>query len=204
MTERARRGEAEAIKELESKPRGQRTAEETLALAEGSRAAKLDEIEELKRKIELLPKYGREKPGKKRIMELAKDREVATETLRMLASLPGELGPDLLYELWTGTRRRTETTELAEVLLHSKDVRQKASKGLSIALSIRESEDCEEMAKLLQEAIDKGDRRSLVPIVKLNNKRGCGDNKLDDCWKCIRDSDLLKDAVVATRKRSPP
>jgi hypothetical protein len=204
VLDRARKGEDEALEELGGLAPGERDIEQTLAIAEGNRATKLSQIAEIKRKVELLPKYAREKPGKAQILDLARDREVSTDTLAMLASLPGDVGPDLLYEIWTGTRGRNETTELAEQLLHTKDLRPKASKALSIALDIRETEDCDTMAKLLQAAIEDGDRRSLVPIVRLNNKRGCGEKKRDDCWPCIRDTNLLKDAVVATRSRRAP
>jgi hypothetical protein len=197
LVQRAAAGEAEALKELEARPREERSAEETLALADGSRAAKLEELAELQRKIELLPTYGREKPGKSRIFELARDREVATDTLRMLSALPGDVGPDLLYELWTSTTRRNETTELAEALVYSKEVRAKASKALAVALALRETEECEKMAKVLDEAIAFGDRRSLAAIGKLQNKRGCGPKNRDDCWACLRDSDRVKDAVGA-------
>ena len=202
--ERAAQGQKDAVAELEKMPREERTAEQDLALASARAVDKRKQIDELGRKIKLVPKLGRDRNTKKKLEELAADREVGNDALAMLSKLPGPVGPDLLYMIWTRTSRKTDTTELAEQLLYSKDVRPKASDALSVALDLRVEDDCDKMKKLLERAQDKADRRSVVPIVHLNVKRGCGPKKTDDCWACLRKTTLVKDALKAASRNAPP
>jgi hypothetical protein len=197
----AARTDDKAVSEIQSRAPTERTAADVLVLAEARAARKQARISELGRKLELVPKLGRDKDTVAALKELAYDREVGNVTLRMLADLKSDIGPDLLYVVWTGTPRKTDSTELAEQLLYSKDVRTRASEALSVALDLRVEENCEDMKKVLERAIQHGDRRSLGPIVRLNNKRGCGEKKLDDCWSCLRDSDLVKNAQKEASKR---
>jgi hypothetical protein len=200
-------GDAEALKALEGRARTDRSAEETVALARGRAAAQRNEISELKRKIELVPKVGREKTTIDQLRDFAADRALAVDVLEMLASLEGEVGPDLLYTLWRDRRiRDKETRELAEELLYSKDVRAKASAALGVTLDLRavEDEKCDEAAKILERAKTQGDKRALYAMGRFYQKRGCGDNKLLDCWPCLREGDLLKDAAAEVRKRPSP
>jgi hypothetical protein len=165
------------------------------------------EISELKRKIELVPKVAHEKTTIDKLREYARDRALAIDVMEMLASLEGEVGADLLYRLWRDRRIRSkETRALAEELLYSKDVRKKASAALGVTLDLRAVEDgkCEEASAILERAKTKGDKRAQYAMGRFFQKRGCGDNKLLDCWPCLRTGDLLKDAAAAVRKRPSP
>jgi hypothetical protein len=75
---------------------------------------------------------------------------------------------------------------------------------LLVALDLFATEDCEKVKKILERAVEHGDKRALTPIVPLYKKNGCGETKRDDCWACLREGDAIKDAVEAARKRSPP
>lgn len=202
--ERAAKGQKDAVAALQKIPRDQRTVEQDLALASARKVAKEKEIDELGRKIKLVQKFGRAHATKKKIEKLAADREVGNDTLSMLAGLPGPVGPDLLYMVWSHTHGTTDTSELAEQLLYSKDVRPKASPALSIALDLRNTTDCKKMVELLKRAEQKGDRRSVVPILHLNVKHGCGPKKRADCWPCLRKTTLIKDAFKAVNKNKAP
>ena len=204
LAARATAGEAAAIKELEARPLGERTAAETLALARSRELAKEKEIDELARKIELVPKLAKEDAATRdRIKELLRDREVVSELLRAYAEMKSKAGPDLLYAALTSVRD-DETERLAEELLYSKDVRAKASRELSVLLDLRKVEKCEEAPPVLERAKLVGDRRALATLMRFHAKRGCGEKKLDDCWPCLREGDLLKDATVAVQKKAPP
>ncbi len=204
LEERAAKGQKDAVAALQKIPREQRTVEQDLALASARRVDKEKQIDALGRKIKLVQKLGRARATKKTIEDLAADREVGNDTLAMLAGLPGPVGPDLLYMVWSHTHGTTDTSELAEQLLYSKDVRPKASPALSLALDLRNETDCGKMTKLLETAKDKGDRRSVVPILHLNIKHGCGPKKTDDCWPCLRKTTLIKDAFKAVSKNQAP
>jgi hypothetical protein len=202
--DRGREDEAQTLSEIEKRPDRERTAAETLALASAQAKRKREQIEELGRKMKLVPKLGYQKETVDEVKKLARDREVGNEALRTLSELPGEVGPDLLHAIWTSTPRKTDSTELAEQLLYAKDMRPKASKALGVALDLRREEDCEKVKALLQTAIEHGDRRSVSPILRLNSKRGCGPKKLDDCWPCLRKTELVKEALKEASRRPPP
>ena len=102
--------------------------------------------------------------------------------------------------------------ELTLDLLLSKDIYGKASDALKIVLDMdqalqADSKDCPGMIKLLVRAQADADTRAFRPIASLNGKRGCGDNKLQDCWECLRDGegkDALNDAIKLARKNKAP
>lgn len=200
---KAMNGDEAAKKEIEARPVAERTADEAAALARARVALKKKELAELARKITLLPRLARDdKEVAARLKELSSDREIATDTLRMYASLPGNVGPDLLYNVANG--KKSEISELADALLYAKDVRPKASAELGALLELRKAEQCEDVKKALPGVTKSADRRAFVPLLRFENKRGCGEKKTDDCWACLREGDELKDAMKAVQKRAPP
>ena len=201
LVERATAGDAEAVKVLEAKPIEKRSAAETTALAYARAAAKRAEIAELKRKITLVPKVVEDKAQLERIKELAEDREVATDMLAMVASLPGPGGMDLLYILFRNLPQNSEGARLAEELLYSSDVKAKLSLGLASVLELRKVETCEQAQASLKTVKEHGDRRALPQLIRFHNKRGCGPKKMGDCWRCLRAPDVLKDVTAAVMTR---
>ncbi len=213
LAERAEEGDAKAIKELQGKPTGERTGAETIALFRADLAQKRKAMEEIAHKTELVAAFGKSDDTQKKIMSAVKDPRQSTATLEILAALPGPIGPDYLYKVYKMRGRRNKTTkQLAFDLLHSKDVYDKASDALKITLDMNdaldaEEKDCQKMIKLLVRAQADADTRAFSPIAALNRKRGCGDNKLKDCWACLRDGEgkeALRDAVNLARKNKAP
>jgi hypothetical protein len=200
--ERAAQGDADALKALEARARDKRTAAETIALARGRAATERKGIDEIKHKTELVPDYAREKDTVSRIREYARDHAMAIDVLEMLASLEGAVGPDLIFRIDRDRLvRDKDTKQLAEDLLYSSDVRPKASPALSVVLDLDVAEACEEVAKILERAKQHGDKRAEAAMGRFWMKRGCGENKALDCWPCLRNNDLLKDAAAEARKR---
>jgi hypothetical protein len=138
------------------------------------------------------------------IRRLLDNQETSRHMLGVIAALPGPVSADLLYEVWTGTVLRNETTDLARALLLSEDVRPKASPSLAVSLDLRQAERCEDNAKVVPRAIEHGDRRALHLLIKLTRRYGCGPNKREDCYPCLRDSDALDQAVKAVKSRREP
>jgi hypothetical protein len=204
LAARAAAGDAAARKEIEGKPLAARSAEEVLALSQATVAAERKELDDLAHKIALVPKVAKEdKAVADRLKELIQDRAIAPDVLAMFAKLPANTGPDLLYEV-ASSSRKNETTALADDLLYAKDVRPKASLELAPLLDLRKAEKCEDVAKALADVKRDADRRAFVPLLRYQNKRGCGEKKNEDCWPCLRDGDLLKDSLTAVQKRPPP
>lgn len=210
LTEKAASGDYEATKQLREKPPAERSTDETLSLAEGRSVQKRLALEGFAAELAKKPTLLDDGEQLTRLRDFLEDRETTNQAARVIASLPGHLGADILYETWIGTKGKNETTQLCEDLVYSKEVRAKASPALQIALDMRASEACEEFLGLLPRVHEHGDRRSLHLLGRLMRKRGCGDNKLADCYECLRplDDDDEKigviDAIKAVRGRKKP
>lgn len=207
--DKAAAGDFQALDALKAKSPEQRTPEETLALARGrshNKAAALEGFAtEIKKDADLL-----KKPDQlQRLRDFLADRETATQAAEVVISLPGTLGPDLLYETMTG-KTKNETAQLAEELLATKAVREKASPAVLVAVDLKRAEACDAAKDLLPRIAEQGDRRMLPLLAKLVSKRGCGPAKLDDCYACLRPLDKDKDAtnlgkaIKAVSKRPAP
>jgi hypothetical protein len=138
------------------------------------------------------------------LRRFSENPETAKIALESMAKLPGPLAADLLYEIWTGTPDRNDVTELARALLFSKDVRAKASSGLSVALDLRVAESCEKTSQVLPRAVNEADRRSLHLLLRLQRKYGCGPNKRLDCYPCLRSGADLENAIKTAREHPEP
>jgi hypothetical protein len=191
------------VQELRARPREERTADEVVALARAAALEKRGEILELKRKISLVPRLiSEDKRTLSRIKELSSDREVATDMLAALATLPNNAGTNLLYSLYRDMRDGSESAEFALDLLYSKDVQPKLSKGLAALLELRKARDCPQALQSLKRLKDDGDRRAIPSLMRFYNKRGCGPKGADDCWACLRSPDVLKETTAEVAKRS--
>ena len=204
LMDRVAGGDRAAMQEIETKPAAERGPEETLALALGQSVRRKEQLAELAASFEKQPKLLEDAATRKKLLEYADNRSTGLEALQVIAALPGSLSADLLYEVWTGTTTRNEITELAETLLYSKTVRLKASKPLAVALDLRKAERCEQFQTIIPRAREDGDRRSLHLLARLMRRFGCGPKKTGDCYKCLRDSDELRDALKAVKTRPAP
>ena len=129
-------------------------------------------LDALREKLEHDPALGKDSAVQTQLLQLAGDPATATDALSAMALLEPPVGADLLYEVWTSTSVRTDTTELARALLYSTDVRPKASPALGVALDLRVAETCAEYQAILPKALTDGDHRALHVLTKLNGKRG--------------------------------
>jgi hypothetical protein len=195
----------DALAALEARPLESLSATELLELAKGRSERRLETAQALRKKIEAEPGLAKDKAVQGELLKQAADAETAREALAAMAALDGSLGADLLYEVWTGTPARNDTTELARALVYSTDVRAKASPALAVALELRQAETCEQFQTALPKALKDGDRRALHLLVKLGNKRGCGPKKSQDCYACLRAApDELTATVNAVKSRRSP
>jgi hypothetical protein len=207
MVERAAAGEVGALAELEERPVAELAIDEAVAIASGRAARERKEAAELRERLARDPALIKNAKVLGELYRFTQIPESAREALAAIANLPGSIGPDLLYEVWTGTPTKTLTTELAQTLLLGKNVRAKAAPPLALALELRTLEDCEAIAKLLPRVIKEADKRSYVALTKLQRKGGCGPKKLDDCYACLRKGDAanqLKEALKVVRTRREP
>lgn len=185
-------------------PPGELSAAEILGIADERANHELNRARRLKEQLNRDPGLVTNAETLAEIRRLSDLRGTAREVLGAIAALPGAVSADLLYEIWTGTVERNESTELARSLLYSKDVRPKASPALSVALDLRIAETCEANQAVLERATRDGDRRSFHLLAKLHRRYGCGANKRQDCYPCLREGDALDKALAAVRERRSP
>ena len=196
---------AATLAELERRPASSLSSRELVLLAEWHARQKRSAASALRQKLEADPASGKDGAVQGQLLGVAADSATAADALAAMAALEPTSGTDLLYEVWTGTQVRTDTTELARSLLYSADLRPKASPALAVALDLRVAETCEQYQAILPKALKDGDRRAVHLLTKLNGKRGCGAKKTEDCFACLRSkSDELTATINAVKSRRPP
>jgi hypothetical protein len=203
--ELASQGESHALDTLEKMEPTQLSIEQALAISQGRAALKHMALTHLRSTIEKLGGTP-DADSTKRLVQFAKDADTSREVIGLFATLPGPIGPDLLYEFSVDKKLQPELAKLAEHLLLNKVVRAKASPALAMALDLREATTCEARQALLEKAPDVGDRRMLSLTASFVKKAGCGDNKRLDCNPCLRadNAKLLRTALAKIQTRKPP
>jgi hypothetical protein len=204
LLDRARTGDESALGMIAQKAPGEATAEEALALTEGEAERERRRARELRQRVTSDPTIVKNPEVIKELLRLARSDETAADALGAIAALPGPISADLAYEVWTGTTERNRATRLAQTIVYSPDVFPKASPALRIALDLRRTDDCEQNREIVRRAITDGDRRSLHLLGKLQRRFGCGKNKREDCFKCLREGTDLKDAAREVAQRPAP
>jgi hypothetical protein len=204
VRQRAASGDIDAMERVRQTPRAERSVEDVVALAEGEGQRQLRALNELATRLEKDPKAIEDAGFRNDLLEFVGDGDTATEALRVVASIPDNLGPDLLYAIWTGTKKSNPTTSLAQSLVYTQAVRKHASEALGVAHDLRAVESCPDAKAAVRRAADFGDRRSLHLLGKLLSERGCGPKKADDCYTCLRGSEAVKTAINAVRARKAP
>lgn len=202
--DQARAGDAKALLAIERQKPQNRTADEAVALASGKAAQTLASVGKLRARLAADPGLAKDPKVLADLRRFAQESDTSRDALAAMAALPGALSADLLYEAWTSTAERSQTTELAQALLFSRDVRPKASPALAVALDLREADSCEDNAKILPRAIEVGDKRAFAPLSRLLRHNGCGPTKRDDCYACLREGDDLKKALSTVKLRREP
>ncbi len=204
VLERAAEGEDAAVKELDGKPASALSVEEAIALSRGHRAQEVRAARALRDRVDHDPGLIKDPDLLSQLRHYTDDPETARDALSAMANVPGPIGADLLYEVWTATASRTTATDLARALTFSKEVRAKASPALAVALDLRDADTCEKSRDLIERASNDGDRRAFHLLGKLTRKYGCGPNKRADCYACLRGSTDLDAAMKAVKARREP
>ncbi len=192
------------LKALEARQADTLSTKELLTLAQGRSSRDLAAVRAVRDELARQPDGAKDRATLGKLRDFANNPLTAPDALAAMAALPGPLSADLLYEIWTGTAARTDTTELARALVYSADVRSKASPALAAALELRAAETCEANKAALGHVTKDGDRRALPALLKLKRKQGCGPNKKQDCFACLREGDELEDANKALKGRKAP
>jgi hypothetical protein len=204
LLERVASGDDAAVKELSAKPVADFRVEEAISLSLGQSAQDVRAARALRDRVDHDPGLIKDPEVLAQLRRNTDDPETARDALAAMASVPGPISADLIYEVWTATASRTTATDLARSLIYSKEVRAKASKALSVALDLRDADTCEKNRDLLERATAEADHRAFHLLNKLTRKYGCGPNKRQDCYACLRDGKGLDAALKAVKARHEP
>ena len=153
---------ADELAKLERRPPESLNARELALLADARTEALRAEAKALRSKLEEHPALGKDPALQRQLCATPMTLEPAPMRLSAMAVLEPPTGADLLYEVWTRTPVRSDTTDLARALVYSTDLRPKASPALSVALDLRVAESCEQYKAILPKALKDGDRRSAI------------------------------------------
>jgi hypothetical protein len=193
-----------ALAALEGKAPGALSVEDVLLLNAGRAEHKREDVQALAHKLQEQPDLAQQPAVQAQLLRFAGDPDTAATALAVMARAPSPIGPDLLYEVWTSRILSPGTGELARSLLYSQEVRRGASPALEVALQLNGA-SCEAIQAALPKARSDGDRRSLVPLAKVNLRRGCGPKKTGDCYACLRSQtkQVLATMEAVKRRRAP-
>jgi serine/threonine-protein kinase len=126
--------------------------------------------------------------------------EKADKVFDALTSKLGSQGLDILYEI-VSTRGGSKAASRATEILRSKDVIERASPALRVAMELRDASSCRERLDLLERARTEGDTRA---VAVLDNMRqlDCV-SKSGEC--CFKTNPAVADAIkqIYARLRSP-
>ncbi len=199
-------GEEDAMKRLGDIPPRRRDKEVWLVLGRGYMKTQQTEraLDTYAKAVAHIPELRDNEEIATNVRLAAKDSATAVKAVAVAAESLGERGVNILFSTWADTARRTNATALAERYLKQSDVMENASVAVKLALEAREIEDCEHARRLLTKVMAEGDTRALRPLAKMRSVKGCGDHKQDDCWPCLRQDNLLEDAITAAAKRIGP
>lgn len=191
---------------LEQKPPDQRTLTEAVALGHYWLQHRTQALEAVGKELKLKPELLTDEAMRAKVVSLIEDRATSVQTLELLTRIGTPAAMDMLYEVWTGSKDRTDTTRLAEALLLAADVRPHAGPALQLALALRERPtDCEQIRKLVDAALQHGDRRSAMLLVRTAARKDCKNGPSTiQCKLCLDDADKLKHAIKAAAARLGP
>lgn len=193
------------VSAIEAKPANQLSVEEVLTLHGARAQKKLEKVRALSQKLDESPEAANDAQVQAQLFYFAADADTAAEALVAMTHARAPVGADLLYEVWSNRSASPGTTELARALLQSPSVRAGASPALAVAIELRAAEQCEAIEAALPKVQSDGDRRALPLLAKLNVKRGCGPDKKDDCFACLRSHTKQVLATAnAVKKRNAP
>ena len=204
LVARGRRGELAALKELELVPVAERSVDQSAAIAAGHAILGKEAAATLGRELTAKPELLEDRNVLAQLFSYASDPVIAEVALPVIANIDRPIGPDMLYEI-AKHDTYAPSRSLAEDLLGSRALKKRASKELEFLMSIEHEERCERVKKLLDEDGKHADRRALPRLEALERKVGCGGEKADDCFACLRDTDLIQNVrtLVEKQKKQP-
>ena len=196
---RAERGELDAHKRIELRAQSERSIADARALVLGhgelTRRDGVRLVDDLVRDAAMW----KDRAALARLVEFGRDPGVAPEVLAALARTGHPTAADILEELRLDFPAGSRLGLYAADLLFSADVRRTWSEPLRISIELSRVAGCPTVLELLERAREKADDRSLGALDRLGLEVGCGPNRNEDCFPCLREPERAK-ALVDVRE----
>lgn len=191
---------------VENKPPNQRTLAEAMVLGRHRLQQRERQLEVLREQVEHRPGLLTDKDTRAKLAAFIEDQSTSLEALGLLARVATPEALDMLYQAWIGSRQRTETTRMAEALLLTSDVRSRAAPALALALALRDRpSECQEIRQLVDTALQHGDRRSAMLLVRTAGRKDCDDGRsVTACIRCVDSPNKMRTAIRVAASRPGP
>ena len=187
-----------ALSELEAKPPESLSAHELLRLAEARELRRVADAKALRERVESNPELLADKAVQAELLRLARDVETSHAALAALSTVETALAADLLYEVWTGTSLRSESTELARALALSTDVRPRRQPRCRWLFSCEQPK----AANTTRASYRRAQRRRIAARSACWRSFRTGaaavPKKSDDCYACLRASRTSSPVLPST------
>lgn len=209
LLRRAAEGDRTALAELAARPEADRTAREWHSLGRGYHKIRnvRSGLLAYEKALALDPALGKDPTLQKDVLHAARDRSTAASAMDLAVSSLGSAGPDLIYEVWDGSRGKNgdaQINKLAKARLDGEALRANASPALLVALDLASARGCAAMKPVVERAAQSADERSLSKLKSLSARRGCGFLGMSDCYSCLRRGSSLSDAVSKAQSTPAP
>jgi hypothetical protein len=205
---RAEVGDPPAWLALESRPDAARGAREwfVLGVARITHGQMPKGLDAYLRASEADRKYAEHPRVLRDLILGVRSTEAWEPALRVAAALPSPAGADILFDVWAGTPKATTATQRARELLASDAVRGRASDAVRVAFDLRTAQGmaCAQRVPIVERAAKVGDARAFRPLAILAVRSGCGTREKDDCFPCLRKSDVLERALTRAKETPAP
>jgi tetratricopeptide (TPR) repeat protein len=198
---RAREGGIPALEKLAADypTEGLVRAELALALAKAERYEEAVDFSRLA--LALDPMLNESPKVAGALFRSAQSVKARSATFRLLQGPMGAAGVGIIYDLARTEGPSPRVRAQAEELLKDQEVRAAASPSLRLVLDLEVAKTCEEVSALVLRAALVGDRRALPHLKNLEVTTGCGAQKKDDCYACLRGKTELASAIRTIAQR---
>jgi serine/threonine-protein kinase len=192
---------------IEALPVYKRTEQDWLALARGH--ARLGQHKEAvagyRAVLSKRSSYAKDPQTLADLRRAAEDPEAYKIVINMCETRLRKNGLELLYDLWLGTREDDSKAMIAEMAYKKlRILSRRAYPATRIAIDLEFAKGCEKIHGLLPRALKYGDQRSVEALTELSQTTGCGEGGKEDCYPCLRQDDLLREALAKAAERPVP
>jgi hypothetical protein len=126
---------------------------------------------------------------------------VSNMTFSLLQGAMAARGAEIVYQLAIDRSIPAYVSARAEKWLRTPQFERASSDALRVAASLRLATTCEAKHAVLPMAGRSGGRAALEYLHELQRQTGCGLSGKDDCYRCLRGDDRLKDAIAQVESR---